>query len=516
MAALSFEDQSAKVNGELRKTAQNVTFISAQGGSVHVYEHAGVLVAVHTDSKQVIWRHDKYRRYMDIDPIGNDRILFVAGERVNGSTFQRIAVLMNWRTGEVHKKFKVPRDTHDIDYLGGDRFAIADKKNHRISIYNSSNNSTAWEFDYRKHYSKSAGGGPGDWTHLNDVDSINNGSAFLASPRNFDRVMSINRSTKEVEWTLGEEDNYNIMRAQHNPVLLSKNPLTVLVADSENQRIVEYQRKNGEWKRVWGYRGDLHWPRDADRLPNGNTLITDTLNDRVVEVTPDREIVWEFHVERSTYDVERLQHGDEPAGPTMASQSHRFEGVLPTKNSAQSLVVSEFDEAYRKTFQIATWVLPGWVTLSEFIYLLSALGLAVGWVSVEAISATPLERVEARLPRLGLLKQIRQLLGGAVIVAGLVLIALVPASGGQTGLYLGLGLLAVTAGTAIVLRDQTFQNKAHHRLSIAVVFGLTVAGTILAIALVALSVLRHSSPVLYTGLALLLALSNTWLWSSYN
>lgn len=32
----------------------------------------------------------------------------------------------------------------------------------------------------------------------------------------------------------------------------------------------------------------------ADRLPNGNTLITETVRGRVIEVTPEREIVWEF------------------------------------------------------------------------------------------------------------------------------------------------------------------------------------------------------------------------------
>ncbi len=32
----------------------------------------------------------------------------------------------------------------------------------------------------------------------------------------------------------------------------------------------------------------------ADRLPNGNTLITEFINGRILEVTPDCEIVWEF------------------------------------------------------------------------------------------------------------------------------------------------------------------------------------------------------------------------------
>ena len=33
----------------------------------------------------------------------------------------------------------------------------------------------------------------------------------------------------------------------------------------------------------------------AQRLPNGNTLITESHKGRVFEVTPDKEIVWEFY-----------------------------------------------------------------------------------------------------------------------------------------------------------------------------------------------------------------------------
>src|SRR5699024_11539652 len=84
----------------------------------------------------------------------------------------------------------------------------------------------------------------------------------------------------------------------------------ILVADSENERVVEYERVggpagNGTWKRTWTLTG-FDWPRDADRLPNGNTLITDTLNQRVVEVTPTGEGVWEYTAPWAPYDAERL------------------------------------------------------------------------------------------------------------------------------------------------------------------------------------------------------------------
>jgi hypothetical protein len=65
----------------------------------------------------------------------------------------------------------------------------------------------------------------------------------------------------------------------------------------------------------------LSWPRDADRLPNGDTLVTDTLNHRVMEVTPNGEVIWEFYLRWGTYEAERMQLGDDPGGPTMRDQN---------------------------------------------------------------------------------------------------------------------------------------------------------------------------------------------------
>lgn len=45
---------------------------------------------------------------------------------------------------------------------------------------------------------------------------------------------------------------------------------------------------------VWNTEGLELWPRAAIRLANGNTLIADTGNDRVVEITPDKQIIWEL------------------------------------------------------------------------------------------------------------------------------------------------------------------------------------------------------------------------------
>lgn len=51
---------------------------------------------------------------------------------------------------------------------------------------------------------------------------------------------------------------------------------------------------------VWQYAGTREEPFESDvrasqeRLANGNTLITEENGGRIIEVTPDQEIVWEF------------------------------------------------------------------------------------------------------------------------------------------------------------------------------------------------------------------------------
>lgn len=193
----------------------------------------------------------------------------------------------------------------------------------RIFIYNRSQGEVTWQWTFENHGFPRDGGGnfTEDWTHVNDVDKVGDG-LFLLSPRNFDQVLVVNRTTKEIEFRLGEDGNYDIMKEQHNPDLLvgPDGRPTVLVADSENNRVVEYTRKDGEWERTWTLNGSLNWPRDADRLPKGNTLVVDSWNHRVVEVTPEGEVVWEAYTPWLVYDAERIGTGDGSNGPTIAEQ----------------------------------------------------------------------------------------------------------------------------------------------------------------------------------------------------
>ena len=51
---------------------------------------------------------------------------------------------------------------------------------------------------------------------------------------------------------------------------------------------------------MWSYAGSEGWPFESavrasqERLPNGNTLITEADGGRLFEVTPEGEVVWDY------------------------------------------------------------------------------------------------------------------------------------------------------------------------------------------------------------------------------
>jgi hypothetical protein len=131
----------------------------------------------------------------------------------------------------------------------------------------------------------------------------------------------------------------------------------VLVADSENDRVVEYARRDGNWTRTWrvGNRTSMSWPRDADRLPSGNTLVADSRGHRVFEVTPAGEVVWEVSTPWLVYEVERIPYGDEPDGPTIADQDATGDVALRgderPNNTEQESCAAALDDA-TQSFEI--------------------------------------------------------------------------------------------------------------------------------------------------------------------
>ncbi|WP_313692966.1 aryl-sulfate sulfotransferase [Halorarum halobium] len=289
----------------------------------------GSVVGVHNDSAAGRWW------LYDVDPMANGDLL-VATTEPGISVVERV----DPATGEHEsvRRLENVEDAHDVDAIGDDEYVTVDKGDgrNRVVVYNATREETVWEWRFENHtdrFSHSGGGPHGeDWTHVNDVDEIRDG-VFMVSVRNFDQTIAIDRESKEILWTLGSDDDYDVLNEQHNPDYIEgeNGTGTVLVADSMNDRVVEYARVDGEWEQTWVLEGGgLDEPRDADRLPNGNTLVTDRHGHRVVEVTPRGEVVWEFYTPWQPYDAERVGTDPGSEGPTMrqlrAEGTHRMQG----------------------------------------------------------------------------------------------------------------------------------------------------------------------------------------------
>jgi hypothetical protein len=138
------------------------------------------------------------------------------------------------------------------------------------------------------------------WAQGNSVQELPNGD-ILASYRPTATVIRISRNTGKILWKLGPPT----VSGQHAPTLLANG--NILIFDNGAHRLddsVPYSRaieiNPTTDEIVWKYQDKPTWnffsPRMgcAQRLPNGNTLITESSFGRFFEVTKEGEIVWEY------------------------------------------------------------------------------------------------------------------------------------------------------------------------------------------------------------------------------
>ncbi|MBC7474355.1 MAG: hypothetical protein H7263_08695, partial [Candidatus Sericytochromatia bacterium] len=158
-----------------------------------------------------------------------------------------------------------------------------------------------WELDYSYH----------DDNRLNkpvSVAGIENGNTVIVDQGN-NRIIEVNQE-HEIVWSYGvkgiEGIKDNMLRS---PTFFQRTKgATNIITDSGNHRVIEV---DGD-KIVWQYgnknneEGDLSYgnkenqlntPLTAWKFENGNFLILDSGNHRVIEVTEDKKIVWDYQEE---------------------------------------------------------------------------------------------------------------------------------------------------------------------------------------------------------------------------
>ena len=121
----------------------------------------------------------------------------------------------------------------------------------------------------------------------------------LLSFREPSAVVVLDVDTEEIVWAARGS-----WIGQHDPEILANGHILLFdnygnfEGPEGRSRVIEFDPRTMEI--VWQYSGTAERPLDShirssqQRLANGNTLITESNGGRILEVTPDREIVWEF------------------------------------------------------------------------------------------------------------------------------------------------------------------------------------------------------------------------------
>ncbi len=123
-------------------------------------------------------------------------------------------------------------------------------------------------------------------------------SHILITDRGNHRVIEVSLVTKQIVWQHGTTGSAGMTRnhlsSPASAELLDNG--NILIADTGNNRVIEVNRKN---RIVWRYGAAdalkvLNGPAFACRLPSDHTLITDSGNNRVVEVDRHGRVVMEY------------------------------------------------------------------------------------------------------------------------------------------------------------------------------------------------------------------------------
>lgn len=131
----------------------------------------------------------------------------------------------------------------------------------------------------------------GDVFHTNTLEVLDSGNLLL-SVLKLDALAIFDPEREEIVWAAAGP-----WRRQHQPVMLADGGILLfdnLGAGAGRSRVIEVDPNTLRVR--WQHGGFFSKTLGScQRLPNGNTLITESENGRALEVTRSGRIVWEFH-----------------------------------------------------------------------------------------------------------------------------------------------------------------------------------------------------------------------------
>lgn len=147
--------------------------------------------------------------------------------------------------------------------------------------------------------------GDGEIFHTNAIsylpanNAFNKKESFMISSREQSMIMIIEKESGNVVWTFSN----GVLEKQHDPTLL-ENGNVLVFNNRPSQRasqVLEINPTNNSI--VWTYEAPGFFAEKisgAQRLPNGNTLITEGTTGTIFEVNTNGETVWEYKLGEHT------------------------------------------------------------------------------------------------------------------------------------------------------------------------------------------------------------------------
>ena len=247
-------------------------------GAERIGGSAAALFELDHDSN-VVWEHRDDYMHHDFQRLDNGNTLIIRWEKLPPDVHARV------QGGHVAE--------NDPDWMWGDTVQEITEKGDVVREWRS------WEHLSVDHHVKCPLESRKEWTHMNSLELMPDGN-WLASFRLTNTVAIIDGTTGDIRWRWGPDK----LSHQHHATLVDEN--RILVFDNGCHRkempsfsqIVEVDRATK--KVAWSFQTDTildffsFMVSGCERLPNGNTLVTEGAKGHIFEITPEPEVVWEY------------------------------------------------------------------------------------------------------------------------------------------------------------------------------------------------------------------------------
>lgn len=240
----------------------------------------------------VLWEYENKFIHHDFEILPNGNIAFLVWEKIPTALSERI------QGGSVSKK---EGDTESWS----DGIIEVDRQGQIVWSWHS------YEHLRPEDYTLGVNTPRSEWTHANSIryfenDPIHGKSGFLISLRHLNEVIMLEKESGDVFW----QSPKGVFSYQHDATLLSDGHVLAfdngLFRSQERpflwSRVIEIDPQLN--KIVWEFNGGKTGTEKArfaasvmsgaQRLENGNTLITDALKGHLMEVTTSGHLVWDF------------------------------------------------------------------------------------------------------------------------------------------------------------------------------------------------------------------------------